>query len=303
MVSVLLLLVTLGLSIGLLRMAVSRLLYEVKGLVALLGEDGERLAAVTVRLREILDIVRERLPLLLGGIGEILPEGVIEDTLSSLLGSVVAAIGGRLSTLVTAIVEEMPEALLFLVTFLIAAVYFCLDGEEIPHRIGAVLPDRLARPILGLDRRASALLFRYLRIYACMFLLTFSELYLGFMLLRVRYAFLLALLVSAIDVLPVLGVGSVLLPWAGVLLLIGNPKSALQLLILWGVIILVRQIIEPRLIGDSLGLHPLLSLAVLYAGVKLFGVIGVFIAPAATVLIRVAISELRRTDGEAGGSA
>lgn len=296
-VSVLLLLVTLGLSVFLLRLAVGRLLHEVKGLVTLFGEDGERLSAVTARIGEILATVRERLPLLLGGIGESLPDGVIEDALSSLLGTVVAAIGGRLSALVTAIVEETPAVLLFLVTFLVAAFYFCLDGEEIPRRIAAALPGRIARSISGLDRRVSALLFRYLRIYACMFLLTFSELYLGFLLLRLRYAFLLALLVSAVDVLPVLGVGSVLLPWAGVLVLIGNPKSALQLLILWGVITLVRQIIEPRLIGDSLGLHPLLSLAVLYAGVKLLGVIGVFVAPAATVLIRVTISELRQTGG------
>ena len=303
LVAILLLLLTLGLSVWLLKMAVGRLFREVKGLVTLLGEDGERLAALTERLREILETVRERLPLLLGGFGESLPDGVIEDALYNLLGSLASAIGGRISVLVTAIVEETPSVLLFLVTFLIAAVYFCLDGEDFPRRIATYLPQRFARPLLSLDGRVSALLFRYLRIYACMLLLTFSELYFGFILLRVRYAFLLAILVSAVDVLPALGVGSVLLPWAGVLFLIGNPRTALQLLVLWGVITLVRQIVEPRLIGETLGMHPLLSLVVLYAGVKLLGVIGVFVAPAAAVLIRVAISELRRTGEEAGGSA
>ena len=116
----------------------------------------------------------------------------------------------------------------------------------------------------------------------------------GFSLLRVRYAFLFALLISAVDILPILGVGTILLPWAGGAFLLGDPKRALGLMILWGVITLVRQIVEPRLIGESFGLHPLVSLFVLYGGVKLFGMLGVFVAPAAAVGIHILLEEQKR---------
>jgi predicted PurR-regulated permease PerM len=102
----------------------------------------------------------------------------------------------------------------------------------------------------------------------------------------VRYAFLLALVTAVLDALPVLGVGVVLVPYAAISLISGNTALGVGLLLLYGVITVVRQIAEPRLVGKSLGLHPILMLVSFYAGWKLFGVAGVFIGPLLVMIIK-----------------
>ena len=133
----------------------------------------------------------------------------------------------------------------------------------------------------------------YLRVYFLLFLMTFTELLIGFMILGRSYAFLLALFISAMDILPVLGVGTVLLPWAAFLFLAKDFHGAIGLLILWGVITVVRQVLEPRLIGESFGMHPLVALIALYAGLRLFGFAGLILGPAVAVFLRLLLQEYR----------
>jgi sporulation integral membrane protein YtvI len=134
----------------------------------------------------------------------------------------------------------------------------------------------------------------YLKAYLLLFLLTFSELFLGFSILRVEYALLLALLVSLVDLLPVLGVGIVLVPWSIVMLLQRDYRLGAGLLILYGTVLLVRQIMEPRLVGKSLGLHPLITLFASYAGWRLFGVLGMLLGPVLALAIKAVL--LRDSD-------
>ena len=103
--------------------------------------------------------------------------------------------------------------------------------------------------------------------------------FIGLALLRVPYAFIFALLIALVDFLPLLGTGIILIPWAVVSLLLGEVRLGIGLLALYVFSSVVRQILEPKLIGGGLGLHPLLSLAAMYAGLKLFGVWGMVLAP------------------------
>ena len=98
--------------------------------------------------------------------------------------------------------------------------------------------------------------------------------------------FILALLIAVVDFLPLLGTGLVLIPWAAVSLLLGEVSLGIGLLVLYGISSVVRQILEPKLIGEGLGLHPLLSLAAMYAGLKLFGVWGMILAPLVTAGVK-----------------
>ena len=116
--------------------------------------------------------------------------------------------------------------------------------------------------------------------------MTLFLLLVGFLVLRVKYAFLLALLIAIVDLLPVLGVGTVLIPWAITVLLGGNYVFGVGLLILYAVVLIVRQLCEPRLIGKSLGIAPLPALFATYAGWQLLGFVGMLIAPLAAVLIK-----------------
>jgi len=117
-------------------------------------------------------------------------------------------------------------------------------------------------------------------------LLTLGELTLGFLLLRVEYPFLLALLAAALDILPVFGVGTVLLPWALFCLLTGGILRGVGILVLYAVITVVRQIAEPHFVGKSIGLHPILMLIAFYVGIRLFGVAGILLGPLCAFVIK-----------------
>ena len=91
---------------------------------------------------------------------------------------------------------------------------------------------------------------------------------------------------AVVDLLPVLGAGAVLIPWAIVSLLFGSYQMGLGLLILYGVVTLVRQIAEPHVVGSSLGLHPFISLFSVFIGWELFGILGMIVAPFAALLAR-----------------
>ena len=119
-----------------------------------------------------------------------------------------------------------------------------------------------------------------------MFLLTFAELSLGFFLLRIGYPFLLALLTALLDILPILGVGIILLPFALFSLVTGHVGRGVGLLVLYAAITVIRQIAESHLVGKSLGLHPILMLVSFYVGLGLFGVAGFLLGPAIAMLAK-----------------
>jgi predicted PurR-regulated permease PerM len=105
----------------------------------------------------------------------------------------------------------------------------------------------------------------------------------------VRYAFLVAFIISLLDLLPALGAIAVLAPWSALSFASGNVRVGAGLLILAGVVTLTRQIAEPKIVGKSLGLHPLVALFAMYAGLKLFGAAGLVLGPCAAIVVRSAL--------------
>ena len=214
----LLLLLLFALLVGTVCVSVRRLLREIEGLLALFLEDPDGIEGKIQQLVEFFSETAEKIPILSSLTGE---EG------GSLLGIDLGAfvvdlvresaseLTAALPRLVGRVIAGVPQALLFLLVLLISSFYFTLDGDGIARGVRRLLPLPLASRTEGLGKRVSALLYRYLRVYLVLFLLTLTELLVGLTLLGRDYAFLLALVISALDVLPLLGVGSVLLPWAG----------------------------------------------------------------------------------------
>ena len=116
----------------------------------------------------------------------------------------------------------------------------------------------------------------YVRAMAILLCLTFVELAIGFAILGLDYALVLAFFISLIDALPILGTGTVLIPWALVSLITGDFFIAIGLAVIYGVVAIVRNLIEPKIIGQQIGLHPLITLASVYVGLKIFGFFGIF---------------------------
>lgn len=216
--------------------------------------------------------------------------GVSEELLPSLSDVFFDALGGIAASLpasLSSILSALPAYLFFALLVLVASVYFCLDKGESVRLVRALCPAPLRAHATALRGRCGVLMGRYLRAYLCLFSITVGLLFFGFLLFGIEHALLLSLLIAAADLLPVVGVGTVLIPWGLFLLLTGEGGRGIALLVLYLVVSVVRQLAEPKLVGKSLGVHPLLSLLVTYAGLRLFGFWGLVLSPLASVAIGV----------------
>ena len=129
-------------------------------------------------------------------------------------------------------------------------------------------------------------LFVYIRSYAIIMSITFVELSIGLNIAGLEHPILIAALISIFDILPVLGTGGIMLPWVVISLLCGDYSLALTLLVIYLVITVIRNIIEPKIVGKQLGLHPIVTLVSMSVGLQLFGVIGLFGFPIILSLLR-----------------
>lgn len=278
-----------------------RLLLEIQRLLAFLAKDSAdpngKIAGLVVFFRQGLS----RLPFLshlqrIEFIEELI--GDPGEYLISRLGEVLSALAGRIAGGFASLLRRLPGVLLFLLVSVISCFYFAVEYERVRDVILQMLPVRLRARLPRWRKRITGALKRCIRAYFLLFLLTFVELSLGFFLLRVEYPFLIALLGAVLDILPVLGVGALLLPWGLLALATGATLRGVGLLILYAVMSVVRQVAEPHLVGKSLGLHPILMLIAFYVGLALFGFSGIFIGPVLAVLAKVAFEYAAENRGK-----
>ena len=218
-----------------------------------------------------------------------------QEQFGNMILTAIRDIGSKLITAVTALatslIRSLPSIMLFVIVTVIASFYFALDLDTVHRAAISILPTAISKKLPDLKLRTRRFAGKYLRAYLLLMFLTFCELFVGFSVLSVEYSFLLALVISTVDILPALGVGTVLIPWSVIELLTRDFKTGFGLLILWAVITVVRQIIEPKIVGGSLGLHPLVTLIGMYVGFRLFGIIGLLASPALAVAAKVILKE------------
>ena len=210
--------------------------------------------------------------------------GLIDRAVEALLAALPSLIGG--------FVLSLPSALLFLLVSVVAAFYFALDLAGVHAAIRSLLPPRWEKKLSGLRADVFRLGLGYVRSYLILAGIMLLVMLAGLSLLGVRYALLMSILLAAVDILPVLGIGVILVPWAIVTMAFGDTALGIGLLILFAAAEILRQVIEPRLLGAALGVHPLLSLFSLYLGARLFGLFGLILGPVIAVLLRVASARL-----------
>ena len=130
----------------------------------------------------------------------------------------------------------------------------------------------------------------YIKAECIMMSITCFELFIFFTFYKIEYALILAIVIAIIDALPILGTGTVLIPWALFNLITGNYRMAIYLIILYLFVTVVRQLIEPKIVGTHIGIYPLLTLAAMYTGVQLIGVFGLIVGPIVLIIIKSILS-------------
>lgn len=239
------------------------------------------------RLYELLNLLTApRLPIFGDGMSEELAQG-ISDAFSSMLSSALTALGGA----VTAAIGAVPKIFLFAVVTLISLVYFSIDLERINGFVKGILPESISSWLSRLREGIFFVIKKYIRSYFIIMLITYSVMLIGLASLRVDHAPLIALAVAFLDILPILGVGTVLVPWSIIELSLGNRFLGIGLLILFVINAVIRQLAEPKIVGKSLDMHPIATLIMLYVGYSLFGIVGLFAFPVLAVSLGVALKK------------
>ena len=198
-------------------------------------------------------------------------------------GSVLA---GKVPALLTSLVSGLGSSLLGIGTGLLSAFFISARLPQLRKWTKSHLPPSWEARYLPALKRGKSCLSGWLKAQGKLMLVSFGILSAGFWLLQVKNPFLLGGLTALVDAVPVLGTGTVLLPWAAVSLLQGQNIRALGLVGLWGAAAIARVILEPRLVGRHLGLDPLWTLVAMYAGFRLFGIPGLLLTPILASAVR-----------------
>ncbi len=216
-----------------------------------------------------------------------LTEAVVRmgDDLSSALSGLVSAVSTWAVGLVTGAASSLPSFLVKFFITIVASFFFVSDYYKITSFLTRQLSKRSREMLFKIERKCFEILRSFGRAYAILLTLTFVELLIGLSLLRIDYALLIALLTAIVDILPVLGTGTVLIPWAVVTLLLGNFPQGVGLLVLYAIITVVRQLLEPHVVGKQIGLYPLVTLMCMFVGTYLFGFLGLFGLPILVTLL------------------
>lgn len=182
--------------------------------------------------------------------------------------------------------QNSPDAILFLVTAGIGSYFISAAFPSMLAFIKAQIPDSMRRRWEGMGTNIRASFGGMFRAQLIMMGLTFFQLILVFALLKVDSAVALAAVTALVDALPVFGTGVVLIPWAVYSLLLGNSERGLALLLCWLGINLIRNCAQAKLVGDQIGLDPVVSLLAVYVGWQVWGVWGMLIFPLIFVLVQ-----------------
>ncbi|MBQ7363868.1 MAG: AI-2E family transporter [Clostridia bacterium] len=224
--------------------------------------------------------------------------GTFGDTLTDAIYDIAVSLLGGLWGAASSLIESIPRVFLFIVITVISTVYFAIDLERVNAAVMSLLPKHAGEWLRSFKNGFLFAGLRYVRSYALLFLTTFVTVIAGFLLLRVPYAFLLALIISFLDLLPVIGTGTFLIPFGIIELIMGNSFRGIGLFVLFVIQTVTRQFLEPKILGKNLGVHPILTLVILFVGYSFFGLFGILLVPLFTVIAEILIGKKNTPDVE-----
>ena len=277
------------LSMGLLYLGLGLLIFfGMRKLIAELQEFAAQLPSMLAALEEPLQSLR----LWLEHLAQKLPAGLgtsLREAIDSIFasGSVVAESLYRwLIGIVTGTVGSLPDIMLFLFTAILSSFMLSSEWPGLRRAIAKRLPASIRRPCSKLISRLRSALGGWLRAQVRLIFITFLIVTLGLWILRTDYPLLLGAGIALIDALPVLGTGTVMIPWAVVVLMQGQTAKGIGLLVVYGAASFTRTALEPKLLGKQIGLPPVVTLFALYAGFRFMGVVGMIVFPIIAILLK-----------------
>ncbi len=259
--------------IGGLYFLIGRVIIEIRLLIVDMPEIYE---AVRLELMEALDSLNRMVARMPAGVQEWFNR--TNENLGGIVSSLMQRIAFPTVTVAGNVAKGIPGALVNSIVVILSSYFFIAEQDRVRALAGRLIPSSFYS-YGGLFRKDLRNLIGgyFLAQFRIMFVVA-VVLAVGFVILGVKYGILLAVLIAILDFLPLFGTGTALFPWAVVKLLSGEAAFAVGLILLYVLTQVVRQIIQPKIVGDSMGLPPLLTLIFLYVGFKVRGISGMILA-------------------------
>ncbi len=269
---------------GLLGGGLALLVYAAAGqLVSLVQNWGGLLDSLQTVMDQLEALFARLLTLAPPQVNEIVENA--KDSLFQWLSEAAPAALGNLGLEAGERAMGLPAFLVALVIFIMATFLLTADYPYLRSRYVQHLDEGLLRFLGQLRTTALGAFGGYVKAEFLLSVGVFFILLAGFFLIRQPYGLLLSLGLAVMDFIPIIGAGTVMVPWAFVALFTGDFTAAVELMAIWGVIALFRRVMEPKFVGDQTGLSPILSLVSIYVGMKLAGVLGMVFGPVVLLVV------------------
>lgn len=213
----------------------------------------------------------------------------LDKIISSLLSNVtdiVTMVSAKVLQWLSLIGKGFPIFALTFIFTMVSSILISKDYDNITGFLKRQIPSKQIPIYNGIKHFLKNTVVKFLKAYLIIFTVTFFELFLGFMLLRIKNSFLIALIIAVCDIMPIIGSGLFLVPWCIWLIIKGQVFGGVGIGLIYLIISVVRSVIEPKIIGHQIGLHPLVTLISMFCGIKLMGFSGIIIAPILVLLIK-----------------
>ena len=204
------------------------------------------------------------------------------------MGEMVGTLGVPTLTFAGDIVGHLPNILVQTVFMFLAAYFFIADKEKISASIKEIIPHSINERFKMIKDMFSYAVLGYFKAQFKIMGVIAAILFVGFLILRIDYALLWAMLIAILDFIPFLGTGTAIWPWAAFQFLTGDYYMAIGLMIIYFICLLVHQLLQPKFVGDTVGMDPLTTLIFMFIGYRFSSVIGMIVAvPVGIILINL----------------
>ena len=227
-----------------------------------------------------------------------LPEGFTNEAKNIINGFISkgARQAGLFINKLIGFITSIPTLILYTCIMILSTFFISLDKTQIVSFLEKQFPSIWLEKIYNIKREMFTVLGSYIKAQLILMTLCFFELLtllnlLSFLKFNVHYPLLMSIIICIIDALPILGAGAILLPWVVLAILLGDFKLAVGILIVYFIVLSVRQMLEPKLISENIGVHPLITLISMYSGFKILGVSGFLVGPVVMIILKNVFSK------------
>ena len=261
---------------------------NIESFIALISKKIENLPSIIENLKHSILRLTENLP---SGLKNKITEyinNIFELFTSSDSSIINAPINGFFGA-----AKKIPSIFLAVIVSIIATAFLSIDYRKIVNFILRQLSPKNQNTVIAIKRIFFSTILKLLKSYFILMLITFAEIAATLYLMKIMgiyntdYVILISALIAIIDIVPIIGTGTIFIPWAIYSMIMDNITMGVVLVIGYLIITIVRNILEPKIIGDQVGASPVITLVFMYIGLKLFGVVGLIVLPMLVIVVKV----------------